>query len=407
MVNYLRHTILTATLFFLLIVNLTTPALLNAQQEISIRGLGRLDAVIIAGPDGTILYDYQSGLKLIPASTLKYLTSLAAIHYLGPGYQFKTEFFMDADNNLYVKGFGDPLLISEILTDISEQLSGKIKSFNDLILDDSYFEKPISIPGRSSSTNPYDAPVGALCSNFNTVFFKYDNARPQSAEPQTPLLPFVINKINATKPPQGRITFSHENDDILTYTGELLKYFLEKKGIKGFGKIKTGKVSDNAKPVLTYTSPYKLTEVISKLMEFSNNFIANQLTIAIGAEVYGKPGTLEKGVQAVTEYAANNLKIENFTYAEGSGISRRNRITAEGMLRLLDEFEPYHQLLKKKQDDYFKTGTLSGISTKAGYIKSGDQLYKYVVMLNSKGKPAKPFMLQVTRSIRQISNLNN
>ena len=60
-------------------------------------------------------------------------------------------------------------------------------------LDDTYFTQPLTIPGISSSSNPYDAPNGALCANFNTVFFKHSRDGYASAEPQTPLLPMAEN----------------------------------------------------------------------------------------------------------------------------------------------------------------------------------------------------------------------
>lgn len=150
--------------------------------------IGKKDAILVTDSRGNVLLSKNADNDLIPASTLKIFTSLAGLHYLGQDFRFVTEFYMDNDSNLKIKGYGDPLLISEILAELSETLGGKIQQFNDLVLDNSYFD-PIIIPGVTTTLNPYDSPNGALCVNFNTVYAKQKNGGYVSAEPQTPLLP--------------------------------------------------------------------------------------------------------------------------------------------------------------------------------------------------------------------------
>ena len=77
----------------------------------------------------------------IPASILKVFTALVALHYLGPDYRYHTEFYIDNDSNLIIKGYGDPLLVSEVVAEISHRLALKLKTagkINDLVLDNSY-----------------------------------------------------------------------------------------------------------------------------------------------------------------------------------------------------------------------------------------------------------------------------
>jgi D-alanyl-D-alanine carboxypeptidase/D-alanyl-D-alanine-endopeptidase (penicillin-binding protein 4) len=136
------------------------------------------DALLVASPEGKIIYSKNETRKFVPASTLKVLTGLAAIHHLGESYRFHTEFYQDHNQNLKVKGYGDPLLISEVWQEIAQALASRLQSVNDLVLDDAYFADE-TIPGVGSSTNPYDAPNGALCANFNTVFFKLDDKNPR------------------------------------------------------------------------------------------------------------------------------------------------------------------------------------------------------------------------------------
>jgi len=361
------------------------PSCLTASQEIPcLSGISPSDAVLITASDGHIVYKKNETKKYIPASTLKILTALTAIHHLGLSYRFKTEFLRDSQQNLIIKGFGDPLLTSEVWLEISAALAGKIQQFNNLILDVSYFSKRIKIPGVENSTNPYDAPLGSLCANFNTVFFDHDRkGNIISAEPQTPMIPFALKKIQPLGLKKGRYTFSHNQRDAARYAGELLLHFLDEKGVHYNGTIRIGSVSPEDTPIYAYQSSLTLEMVIKKMMEFSNNFVANQICIAMGAHVYGPPGTLEKGVRVILEYAEKELDLENLEIVEGSGISRNNRISALDMQTILEKFKPYRHLLKKSGKISFKTGTLKDINTRAGYIeKTPNAPYSFVVFLN-------------------------
>jgi len=307
---------------------------LHAQNLHDLQNLvGNHDAVIVADQYGEILFSKNADKMLVPASILKILTSLVAIHYLGPDYRFATEFYLDKDFNLKLKGYGDPLLISEILADIAKLLSLKIKRVNDIVLDDTYFKQPIIIPGRSLSFQPYDAPNGALCANFNTVFFKRKDGSYVSAEPQTPFLPFILKRVKASPYNQDRIIFSHEKNDIVLYVGHLLSFFLDREGIKSSGKIRVGKIQEiNDKLIYRYYSKFFLKQVISKMLEYSNNFMANQILIASGAKVYGPPGTIDKGATAALNYAKNVLKIEDIAIVEGSGYPEKIRFQLKHFL---------------------------------------------------------------------------
>ena len=138
--------------------------------------IGSRDAVLVSDPNGHIIFSKNVDKKLIPASTIKIFTALSAIHYLGPDYKFFTEFYLDRHSNLKIKGYGDPFLISETVEKMIHRLSmvlyAEFNIINDLVLDDSYFDASTVIPGVNVSYEPYDAPNGALCVNFNTVNFK-------------------------------------------------------------------------------------------------------------------------------------------------------------------------------------------------------------------------------------------
>ena len=119
---------------------------------------------------------------------------------------------------------------------------------------------------------------------------------------------------------------------------------------------------------------------------------------AAGAQALDSPGTLAKGVALASDYAKNELAIENMTIAEGSGISRNNRVSAFQMDRVLQKFLPYHHLMRREGSEFYKTGTLYGISTRAGYIETANgELYRYVILLNTPGKSTDPIILRLLR----------
>jgi len=341
--------------------------------------------LLVASPDGQILYRQNETKKSVPASTLKVLTALAAIHHLGKSYRFKTEFYLDPEQNLKVKGLGDPLLVSEAWQEIAQALAARLHDFQDLILDDTYFLPGIKIPGVGYSTDPYDAPVGALCANFNTVFFKQDKAgRIVSAEPQTPMTDLALKKVRLMGLESGRYSFSLDSQEAALYAGELLVHFFKEAGGDFQGKIRMGVVDPRDRLIYTYSSVFTLEDTLRKMLEFSNNFIANQILIALGAHVYGPPGTLEKGVQAVSCYAKEVLHLNDIQIVEGSGISPKNRLSALDMLVVLKAFEPHRDLLTRKGEVLYKSGTLRELRARAGYIeRPSGRPYYFVIFLDS------------------------
>ncbi|MBF0225955.1 MAG: D-alanyl-D-alanine carboxypeptidase [Desulfobacterales bacterium] len=357
--------------------------------------IGAKDAILVADSYGKIIYSKNAENKLVPASILKMFTAMLAIHHLEPEFRFRTEFYIDSKNNLLIKGYGDPLLISEVISEIAKELSKKLKNINDIIIDNSYFDTSILIPGAGTSFEPYDAPVGALCVNFNSVSFKKDKkGKYISAEPQTPLLPVTIKRIKESKLKSGRILLKKSQTN--QYAGYMFKYFLESYGIKLKGKIIDGLLNSDFKLIYKYNSIFSLEETIFRMLKYSNNFIANQLFLSIGVKICGSPATLEKGVNVAKTFAKEQLKINDIEISEGSGLSRENLISPANMLKVLIAFKPYYQLLRHDGQEYYKTGTLSNVSTRAGYIEdSKGSLYMFVVMVNTSSKSTNKIMKQL------------
>ena len=391
----------TGVLIQCLIGNLVSPAIADQSQSVSqmLSLIHEKDAVLLTDPQGKILASRNAEKLLVPASTLKILTALVALHYLGEDFRFVTECYSDKDQNLKIKGFGDPLFVSDVMPDFSRQVQAHIHNYKDLVLDDSAFQQPLRIPGVTVTTEPYDAPNGAFCANFNTISFqKTSGGKYISAEPQTPLVPFALTRISASGTSSGRIVFSHSQGESVLYAGHLVASFLSQQGISSSRKIRIGKVEYGDELLIRYVSPYLLTDVISRLMEFSNNFIANQLFITAGVQAYGLPGTIDKGIRASQEFLRKELQIETIQIAEGSGISRQNRLSATQLDQLLARFYPNRQLMRRLGNELFKTGTLDGVRTRAGYIEDGKGgSYRFVVMINTAGKTADPVMEIIRR----------
>jgi D-alanyl-D-alanine carboxypeptidase/D-alanyl-D-alanine-endopeptidase (penicillin-binding protein 4) len=277
-----------------------------------------------------------------------------------------------------------------------------IATARDLLMDGSYFAAPLEISGVGDSANPYDAPNGALCVNFNTVMFTQRNGKYLSAEPQTPLVPFVINRIRATGLNRGRIVLSSEEDGLL-YAGHLFRYFFDEAGIRVTGSVKRADPAPrDGSLLLDFRSPYALDDVISQLLEYSNNYIANQVLITIGIKAFGPPGTLDKGVRALSAYAATVLHLDGAEFVEGSGISHQNVMSAAQMVRALSAFEPHHILMNRTGSDWYKTGHLEDVQTRVGYIEAGDGgLYRYAVLLNTPGKSPDRVMVSIRTLVEQ------
>lgn len=354
--------------------------------------IGPNDALLVADARGRVLVSQNPDSLLMPASTLKIVTALSALHYLGKDYRFATDFYISPDNNLIIKGHGDPILVSEQVAAIARDLARTIRGFNDLVLDGSHFVAPLDIPSTGDWPSPYDTPCGAISVNFNTVNFQTHRGRIASAEPQTPLLPFALDTIRVSGIKQGRVSLSKKGHDSTLYAGLLFRYFLKKQGIRTNGMVRVGKMDPvRDKLIYTHHAPEDLNRIVADLLAHSNNFIANQLLLATGAKVAGPPGDLAKGVGAALRLLKPVLPPNQFQMVEGSGLSRDNRISAIAMDRVLDRFAPHRHLMKSLDRAYYKTGTLNGVQARAGYIDTPNQPpHRFVVLINTPGKAAQP-----------------
>ncbi|MFH1091650.1 MAG: D-alanyl-D-alanine carboxypeptidase [Pseudomonadota bacterium] len=369
---------------------LILPGTAGAKDEdwgVAVRDLAKDGAVMTAGADGRVLFSFNPDQPLIPASTLKIVTAAAALTTLGRDYRFTTDFRLSGSGDLYVIGRGDPLLVSEELALIARALKEKgLTRVRDIYLDNGFFEPGLVLHGTARSLKPWDAYNGALCANFNTIFVRVGPDRQVvTAEPQTPLTD-MGRKLAQESGLKGEVRFNlAENPETcLLYAGELLKEFLKQAGVEVQGQVAPAK-GDLSKIPLYYRHPSSkdLAWVVSQLMEYSNNFIANQVFLTMGAEKYGPPATAEKTRRVVADFLKAH-RIPQFHVEEGSGLSRRTTLTARQMIAVLQTFRPYRDLLRNKGSAWHKGGTLAGVKCLAGFFqpKKGEPI-AFAIFINS------------------------
>jgi D-alanyl-D-alanine carboxypeptidase/D-alanyl-D-alanine-endopeptidase (penicillin-binding protein 4) len=271
---------------------------------------------------------------------------------------------------LYIRGGGDPFLISEELAPLAAKLVAAIgkKPVTGIVLDASYYPSDLRVPGIEDTNENYNALNSALAVNFNTVNAVRSGDKVRSAEKQTPITPVASAQFLARGPSgKGRISLSQDPAVSLQYAGELIAAFIDKAGGSVKGDISTGTVPAGLKPVYVHRQSRPLSKILVQLLQASNNYIANQVFLEIGAHRFGGPVSLEKSLKVLNERLAAQGLSADIQLEEGSGISRNNRFTARGLARLLELFAPHADLLRGHDGGLNKTGTLEGLRTLAGY----------------------------------------
>jgi D-alanyl-D-alanine carboxypeptidase/D-alanyl-D-alanine-endopeptidase (penicillin-binding protein 4) len=365
----------------------------NAALRQELRRLIRTGGVAV-GVNGEPRFVYSPG-QYVPASIFKLATAQAAFHELGPDFRFRTEVYVGPDHTLYIRGLGDPFLVSEEwrrLVGELEQAGVLALPLERLVLDIGAFDPDLKVDGVEYTLNPYDARPGALVTNFNTVnLLVRRGGRIESAEPQTPLTPLGRELARRLRPRRGekRINLSRDPSNAARYSGEIALAVLRERGAKLPGGFQVGSVPPELKPVLDYRSSQSLREVVAGMLEYSNNFIANQVLLQIALKHTGPPARLEEGVERLREFLIAQLGLapDSFELVEGSGISRLDRVDLQAMLRITDSFYPWRGLMRAHQvgrrSVLAKTGTLKGVYSLAGFLPAPEgERRAFVIILN-------------------------
>jgi D-alanyl-D-alanine carboxypeptidase/D-alanyl-D-alanine-endopeptidase (penicillin-binding protein 4) len=367
--------------------------------------------------DAAGLLQYREQDLFVPASTLKILTCLIAFQQLGKDYRFETHFFVDQQKNLYIKGYGDPFLTSEAVLEIGKKLAERgVARLGSLFLDESSFALNGETASRENSDNSYDAPNGALAVNFNTLpVHVARNAVITSGEPQTPLLAMMTEAGSGLSPGSHHINVATlpqpgQLSPALRYTGELFIAQLQQAGIhvqKGYSR---KFVPKGLKPIYIHRGIKSLEEIIRSCLKYSNNYVANQLFLACGANLFGLPASWEKSRRTFTLFAEKTLKLSpsQISVQEGSGLSRQNKISPVALLTILELFKPYSMLLNLKNNILLKSGTMKDVYCYAGYFPQGNDLTPFAILLNQPQNNREQILhiLHTAHRLRTLSQIN-
>ena len=346
---------------------LSAPALRGARVGVAVEELA----------SGRRVLDHDAGVALVPASNQKLLIASASLAHWGPAHRFETPVLLEGpiengvvEGALWVVGQGDPSLVSESLWKLAEEirLRGVRELRGGIGIDTTHFDAVYFHPDwEPVSSRAYYAPTSAFAANYSS--FRIDVApglkvgeRVQVRfAPETPYfraLPDALTlrgggqlavDVDVLADGTGesvRVTGSLAEDREATtywravalperYAAAVLRAQLEAQGVRVGPRVRFGPVPADARELLRFAGD-PLALQIRLLDKYSNNFVAEQLTKVLGAELYGAPGTWEKGVRALVAHLDRlGADAPGTVIADGSGLSPRNRMAPATLTALI------------------------------------------------------------------------
>jgi D-alanyl-D-alanine carboxypeptidase/D-alanyl-D-alanine-endopeptidase (penicillin-binding protein 4) len=330
---------------------------------------------------------------LVPASTTKLVTAWLGLNHWGEEYRFKTDFYLDESGKtplLWIKGYGDPFLVSEELLLIAREIAARLKTkgiykLAGIRLDTSYFASNVKLPGTAGSNNPYDAIPGALAANFNTVFARRSNGMIVSAEEQTPITATGRRIYSTMQGGSERVNTGPDHKIAERYFAELIAEFLRRQALDVADGIFWGKVPATMPLMYRHLNSRTLADVIRPMMKHSTNFVANQLVLKLAAEQLGAPASSDKVTRTLNQQLATEFGWKDYFLEDGAGLSRANRLSPVQLVDVLGRFRAWKHLLPEIEPGiYAKSGSLIGVSALAGYVKKQREWRPFAVIINQK-----------------------
>jgi D-alanyl-D-alanine carboxypeptidase/D-alanyl-D-alanine-endopeptidase (penicillin-binding protein 4) len=371
-----------------------------------------------------------------PASAMKLLTTYAALELLGPAYTWKTEALATAplkdgvlEGDLVLKGTGDPKLGFEQLWLLLRQLRarGLREIRGDLVLDRSHFAPENHDPARfdGEPLRPYNVGADALLLNFKAIRLTFvPDAAAKTVSVSAEPAPAQFDLVNLLKLAEGacpatwyegiRMDLAHTDAAarlILTggypaacgektrhvavlghpqFVAGVFRQLWTELGGSLHGGWREGAAPAGARLLARAESP-ALAEVVREINKYSNNVMARQLFLTLGAESAKRPARGEDAEAAVRAWLAQKaLPMPELAIENGAGLSRSDRISADSLGRLLlaafaspvmPEFVASLPLagidgtMKRRANGngvagqaHVKTGYLDGVRALAGYV---------------------------------------
>lgn len=413
-----------------------------------------------AGPD--FLFQSNATTPLMPASNLKVVTTSAALATLGPDFKFRTELLLK-DGDLYLIGDGDPtvgdpdpaigLATDQLFKFWAQQLKQKgITSIRHVYVDDSIFDREFAHPSwpEDQLNLRYVAEVSGFSFRRNTIEIEARQSKTGVELALNPATAYVKlsnavkaggrNAIGAVRTPgtneivvRGEVpkgstgNFEVTIHDPALYGATILFETLRSEGIQmtgGVGRNTSARTVRNAQPGLftqigALETP--LAIVLKRCNKDSQNLYAESMAKRLAAKATGQPGSWA-GSRATIGTWLNKLGVpsDQFSLDDGCGLSRNNRISAEGMVKVLasDFAAPYRDtfvgsmavggmdgtLENRFNGDlagrvHAKTGFINGVSTLSGFLKGkNNQWYAFSILMNNVSG-AKPLHDRIVKAI--------
>ena len=335
-----------------------------------------------------LIAEYEAKTTLIPASSLKVITTASALAALGKDYRYKTQLAYTGtiqpggilNGDLVIVGFGDPSLGSPEWDQVPdmEQLmkawvevikSAGIRQINGhVITDASYFSGDEPIPSSwedSDVGNYYGAGVWALNIHENLFYLPFQQKRQGQTPGIAPLKPKVeglkfSNQIRSAGPRSGDNAYIYggpydyqreikgsipSGSGIFTIKGSLPDApLLAAQAMhaclleEGVGVVKTPKVVWNAITSTTLLNQHQspsLAEIVDRTNKESVNLYCEAMLKTVG-KVKQNQGTRAFGIKAIREiWTARGLDMGAFKMIDGSGLSKENKVSAYTLAAVL------------------------------------------------------------------------
>ncbi|HSM20854.1 MAG TPA: D-alanyl-D-alanine carboxypeptidase/D-alanyl-D-alanine-endopeptidase [Rubrivivax sp.] len=416
-----------------------------------------LSVVVQEAGSGRPVLHWRQHEPVNPASLAKLLTTAAALDRLGPAWRWRTPVWLDGplrdgvlEGSLVIQGSGDPTLVLERVWLLLRRVQalGVREIRGDIVLDGSAFAVPEADPGDfdGEPLRPYNVRPAALLLNFRSVLYSFvpDAAAGVARVVAEP--PLAATVVDASVPlvagpcgdwraalkasfEAGRTRFAGSyatacgeqtwpvaDPQPATYDARLVEALWREMGGRLHGRARAGPAPAQARPAFEWLSP-PLAEVVRDINKFSNNVMAQQLFLTLALQAAPQqPATEDAARMLLTDWVAERAAAPAPTDSRaetpldptaaggglvvdnGSGLSRRTRISAQQLARLLlvaydspvmSEFMsslPISGLdgtLRRSRATpgraHLKTGSLRDVNGVAGYVLS-DSGRRYVLV---------------------------
>jgi D-alanyl-D-alanine carboxypeptidase/D-alanyl-D-alanine-endopeptidase (penicillin-binding protein 4) len=262
-------------------------------------------AVAIDLGTGVAFYGRRAGRSFRPASNEKLTVALAALDKLGPEHRIPTQVLSSGSltgtvwrGHLVLKGFGDPALGRDDLARLADQLHarGIRRVAGTVIADESYFDTRRTAPGWKASFYKLECP---------------------------PLSALVVDEAKV-----GRRTM----DNPALVAARAFRKALAVEGIRSATGVRVGTGTGT---VLAEVQSPRLAKLVAAMNRESDNFVAEMLLKALGAEVRGRGTTAAGAVVMRNVLTERGVPLAGVRLADGSGLSTLDRLTPRALAALL------------------------------------------------------------------------